>query len=106
MQSQLCPCQNVPAQVARGQLRGAQLDKVAFLRAIWARGGGPWSSSHLRPDQGLEAGLEVIDAAAVKFGHLLQELLVFGLKVLLHRPQLLAGLKNETGGESKSWGKP
>lgn len=49
--------------------------------------------THLSSDQGLEAGLEVVDAALVELGHLVQQLLVLGLKVVLDRPELLAGLK-------------
>lgn len=55
------------------------------------------TASHLCPDQRLKAGFEVIDAAAIKLGHFLQELLVFGFKVLLHRPQLFTGLGKERG---------
>jgi len=55
------------------------------------------TASHLRPDQRLKAGFEVINAAAIKLGHFLQELLVFGFKVLLHRPQLFTGLGKERG---------
>lgn len=51
--------------------------------------------TYLRPDQSLEAGLEEVNAAVVEPGHLLQELLVLGLKVLSHRPQLLTGLERE-----------
>lgn len=67
---------------------------------------GRWgTASHLRPDQRLKAGFEVIDAAAIKLGHFLQELLVFGFKVLLHRPQLFAGLGKERGWGVRHLGK-
>lgn len=56
--------------------------------------------SHLCPHQRLEAGFEVIDAAAVEFGHLLQQLLVLGFKVLLHGAQLLPGLRGTRGGHT------
>lgn len=48
--------------------------------------------THLSPDESLEAGLEVVDAALVELGHLVQQLLVLGLKVVLDRPELLTGL--------------
>lgn len=51
---------------------------------------------HLCPDQGLKAGLEVVKSAAVEPWHLIQELLVLGLEVFPHRPQLFSGLGNKT----------
>ena len=48
--------------------------------------------TNLRPDESLEAGLEVVDAAVVELGHLVQQLLVLGLKVLPDRSELLSGL--------------
>lgn len=48
--------------------------------------------TNLRPDEGLKAGLEVVNAAVVELGHLIQQLLVFGLKVFPDRSELLSGL--------------
>lgn len=48
--------------------------------------------TNLRPDESLKAGLEVVDAAVVELGHLVQQLLVLGLKVFPDRPELLSGL--------------
>lgn len=47
----------------------------------------------LSSNQSLEAGLEVVDATVVELGHLLQQLLVLGLKVFLDRPELFSGLR-------------
>lgn len=49
-----------------------------------------------RIDQGLKAGLEVVQAAVVEPRHLIQELLVLGLKVIPHGPKLFSGLGNKT----------
>lgn len=61
----------------------------------------PGTTSHLCPHQRLEAGFEIIDAAAVEFGHLLQELLVLGFKILLDGAQLLTGLGTDRGSEPR-----
>ena len=61
---------------------------------IWAVGCG----SHLRAEQRLKARREVIAAAAVEFGHLLQQLLVFGFEVRPHGAQLLPRLWGVWGG--------
>lgn len=48
--------------------------------------------TNLRPNESLKAGLEVVNAAVVEFGHLVQQLLVFGLKVFPDWPELFSGL--------------
>lgn len=53
---------------------------------------------HLGSDQGLKAGLEVVEPAVVEPRHLIQELLVLGLEVVPHRPQLFSGLESKTSG--------
>lgn len=45
--------------------------------------------TNLCPDESLEAGLEVVDAALVELGHLVQELLVLGLEVIFDRSEFL-----------------
>lgn len=45
--------------------------------------------TNLRPDESLEAGLEVVDAALVELGHLVQELLVLGLEVIFDWSEFL-----------------
>lgn len=60
--------------------------------SVWGRRERP----HLCSDQGLEAGLEVVESAVVEPRHLVQELLVLGLEVVPHGPELFPGLGNET----------
>lgn len=48
--------------------------------------------SNLRPDESLKAGLEVVDAAVVELGHLVEQLLVLGLEVFPDWSELLSGL--------------
>lgn len=48
--------------------------------------------TNLCPNESLETGLEVVDAAVVEFGHFIQQLLVLGLKVFPDRSELLSGL--------------
>lgn len=55
---------------------------------VHLQGGG----TNLRSDERLKAGLEVVDAAVVELGHLVQQLLVLGLKVFLDRSELFFGL--------------
>ena len=63
--------------------------------------------AHLRPNESLEAGLEVVDAAVVELGHLVQQLLVLGFKVVPDRPQLIFSLvAGEEGGGQRSDVKP
>lgn len=50
-------------------------------------------TANLRPDESLKAGLKVVNAAVVELGHLVQQLLVLGLKVFPDRPELLFGLR-------------
>lgn len=52
----------------------------------------PWRITNLRPDESLKAGLEVVDAALVELGHLVQQLLVLGLEVFPDRSELLSSL--------------
>ena len=51
---------------------------------------------HLGSDQRLKAGLEVVKPTVVEPRHLIQELLVLGLEVVPHRPQLFSGLRSKT----------
>lgn len=51
--------------------------------------------TNLCPDESLKAGLEVVDAAVVELGHLIQQLLVFSLKVFPDWSELLSGLRCE-----------
>lgn len=74
-------------------LQSPRLSPEGKCRAsVWGR----WEGPHLRTDQGLKAGLEVVEAAAVEPWHLVQELLVLGLEVIPHGPKLFSGLGNET----------
>lgn len=57
--------------------------------------------TNLRPDESLKAGLEVVDAAVVELGHLIQQLLVFSLKVFPDWSELLSGLRCEKKGRSQ-----
>lgn len=57
-----------------------------------------WQRPHLCSDQGLKAGLEVVQSAVVEPRHLIQELLVLGLKVIPHGPKLFSGLRSKTLG--------
>lgn len=57
---------------------------------------GRWERLYLRTDQGLKAGLEVVEAAVVEPRHLIQQLLVLGLEVFPHRPELFSGLGSKT----------
>ena len=57
-----------------------------------------WQPPHLCSDQGLKAGLEVVQSAVVEARHLIQELLVLGLKVIPHWPKLFSGLGSNTLG--------
>lgn len=52
----------------------------------------PRRITNLRPDESLKAGLEVVDAALVELGHLVQQLLVLGLEVFPDRSELLSSL--------------
>lgn len=49
----------------------------------------------LSSDESLETGLEVVYAAVVEFGHLVEQLLVLSLKVFLDWPKLFPGLRCE-----------
>lgn len=49
--------------------------------------------TNLCPDERLKAGLEVVDAAVVELGHLIQQLLVFSFKVFPDWSELLSGLE-------------
>lgn len=49
---------------------------------------------NLCPNESLKAGLEVVDAALVELGHLIQQLLVFGLEVFPDWSELLSGLRD------------
>lgn len=51
--------------------------------------------AHLGPDKRLEARLKVVDAAVVKFGHLVQQLLILGFEILPDWPQLFPCLKRD-----------
>lgn len=58
----------------------------------------------LSSDESLETGLEVVYAAVVEFGHLVEQLLVLSLKVFLDWPKLFPGLRceEERGKEKKN----
>lgn len=58
------------------------------------------SFTNLSTDKSLKAGLEVVDATLVEFGHLVQQLLVLGLEVLLDWLQLFFCL--ECGGKMRN----
>lgn len=60
--------------------------------------------TNLCPNESLEAGLEVVDAAVVEFGHFVQQLLVLGLEVLPDRSELLSGLTRGRGRGNKRTG--
>ena len=62
---------------------------LCILREV----GGETGVTNLRPDESLKAGLEVVDAAVVELGHLVQQLLVLGLEVVPDRSELLSGLR-------------
>lgn len=49
----------------------------------------------LSSNQSLKAGLEIVDATVIEFGHLLQQLLVLSLKVFLDWSELFSGLRCE-----------
>lgn len=49
----------------------------------------------LSSDESLKTGLEVVYAAVVEFGHLVEQLLVLSLKVFLDWPKLFPGLRCE-----------
>lgn len=81
----------VCCRLCRVQLR---LMGAGLLQRSFPTGGR--ASPHLGPDQGLEAGLEVVKSAAIEPRHLIQELFVLGFEVFPDRPQLLSGLENKT----------
>lgn len=66
----------------------------------------PRRTTNLRPDKSLKAGLEVVDAALVELGHLVQQLLVLGLEVFPDRSELLSSLGCGGGGSKQKNGSP
>lgn len=56
----------------------------------------------LSSDKSLKAGLEVVYATVVEFGHLLEQLLVLSLKVFFDWPKLFPGLRCEEKRETLS----
>lgn len=62
--------------------------------------GGGGGVTNLCPDESLKAWLEVVDAAVVELGHLIEQLLVLDLKVFLDWSELLSGL--ECGGKRRN----